>query len=215
MTNRRDFLRTTVLGAGAMALAPSFNQLFAAPSGGASGIPRRFIFIRKSSGLVPSETAPLNLSAEDKALDDQKQPLELDLDKCELPKWLQGLDAHKENMTILQGLSAKMSENVHFSYSSVMGCFKSNRNTLSAIKRTTVDFELAKLFPSPFGHVELSFADGRTGIVSGYSAPAPQTRTTATPILTPPAASFSNPSSTRMPSTPTTTCSRSSRARKG
>ena len=54
--------------------------------------------------------------------------------------------------------------------------FKSNRNTLSSIKRTTIDFELAKLFPSPFGHVELSFADGRTGIVSGYSAPAPQTR---------------------------------------
>jgi hypothetical protein len=79
-------------------------------------------------------------------------------------------------MTILQGLSAKMSENVHFSFSSVMGCFKSNRNTLSAIKRTTIDFELAKLFPSPFGHVELSFAGGRTGIVSGYSAPAPQTR---------------------------------------
>ena len=69
-----------------------------------------------------------------------------------------------------------MSENVHFSFSSVMGCFKSNRNTLSAIKRATVDFELAKLFPSPFGHVELSFAGGRSGIVSGYSAPAPQTR---------------------------------------
>jgi hypothetical protein len=79
-------------------------------------------------------------------------------------------------MTILQGLSAKMSENVHWSFSSVMGCFKSSRNTLSAIKRTTIDFELAKLFPSPFGHVELSFAGGRTGIVDGYSAPAPQTR---------------------------------------
>ena len=86
------------------------------------------------------------------------------------------LDEYKEHMTILQGLSAKMSENVHWSFSSVMGCFKSNRNTLSAIKRTTIDFELAKLFPSPFGHVELSFAGGRTGIVSGYSAPAPQTR---------------------------------------
>jgi hypothetical protein len=79
-------------------------------------------------------------------------------------------------MTILQGLSAKMSENVHYSFSSVMGCFKSNRNTLSAIKRATIDFELAKLFPSPFGHVELSFAGGRVGIVDGYSAPAPQTR---------------------------------------
>jgi hypothetical protein len=174
MNSRRDFLKTSVLGAGAMALAPSFNQLFAAQ--GSMGIPKRFIFIRKSSGIRPLETALRNFSEKDRVLDENKQALEVDLDKHELPKWLRGLDDHKENMTILQGLSAKMSENVHYSFSSVMGCFKSNRNTLSAIKRTTIDFELAKLFPSPFGHVELSFAGGRTGIVSGFSAPAPQTR---------------------------------------
>jgi hypothetical protein len=44
-----------------------------------------------------------------------------------------------------------------------------------------VDFELAKLFPSPFGHVEMSLAvphgrEFRTGIVSGYSAPGAQQR---------------------------------------
>lgn len=159
-----------------MSLAPSFNQLFAAQGVATSGMPKRFIFIRKSSGIRPAEIALPDFSDKDKALDEKKQPLEVDLDKHELPLWLQGLDAHKANMTILQGLSAKMSENVHFSYSSVMGCFKSNRNTLSAIKRATIDFELAKLFPSPFGHVELSFAGGRTGIVSGYSAPSAQTR---------------------------------------
>lgn len=169
-------MRTSALGAGAMSLAPSFNQLFAAQGVATSGMPKRFIFIRKSSGIRPAEIALPDFSDKDKALDEKKQPLEVDLDKHELPLWLQGLDAHKANMTILQGLSAKMSENVHFSYSSVMGCFKSNRNTLSAIKRATIDFELAKLFPSPFGHVELSFAGGRTGIVSGYSAPSAQTR---------------------------------------
>lgn len=174
MTNRRHFLKSTALGSGAMALAPSFNQLFANPS--ADNIPKRFIFIRKSSGLRPLECAPVDFTDAQKKLDEDKQPFEADLDKHELPLWLRGLDDHKENLTILQGLSAKMSENIHFSFSSVMGCFKSNRNTLSAIKRTTVDFELAKLFPSPFGHVELSFAQGRTGIASGYSAPAPQTR---------------------------------------
>ncbi len=139
-------------------------------------MPKRFIFIRKSSGLRPDEVAPVDFDAKQKQLEKDKLPFEASLDKHELPKWLRGLDDHKDNMTVLQGLSAKMSENVHFSFSSVMGCFKSNRNTLSAIKRATVDFELAKLFPSPFGHVELSFAQGRTGIVSGYSAPAPQTR---------------------------------------
>lgn len=175
MLDRRDFLKSSILGASAMALAPSFNQLFAASKSN-TGIPKRFIFIRKSSGLRPLEMAPVNFGAKEKALDEKKEPLEVALDKYESPKWLRGLDEHKDNMTVLQGLSAKMSENVHYSFSSVMGCFKSNRNTLSAIKRTTIDFELAKLFPSPFGHVELSFAAGRTGIVSGYSAPAPQTR---------------------------------------
>lgn len=174
MPTRREFLNASVLGMGAMSLAPSFNQLFAAPA--ASVIPKRFIFIRKSSGIRPLEIALPSLSDHDRTLDQAKEPLEVALDKHELPNWLRGLEPYKEHMTILQGLSAKMSENVHWSFSSVMGCFKSNRNTLSAIKRATVDFELARLFPSPFGHVELSFAGGRTGIVDGYSAPAPQTR---------------------------------------
>ena len=167
MNTRRHFLRHSALGAGAVALAPSFNQLFAAP--GASSAPKRFIFIRKSSGIRPAEIALRDFSDKHKKLEEDKQPFEAALDKHKLPNWLRGLDAYKEHMTILQGLSAKMSENVHWSFSSVMGCFKSNRNTLSAIKRATVDFELAKLFPSPFGHVELSFAGGRTGIVDGYS----------------------------------------------
>ncbi len=175
MFSRRNFLKTSIFGTGAMALAPSFHQLFAT-SNTSTGAAKRFIFIRKSSGLRPLESALMNFSAKDKELDEKKQALEVDLDKHELPRWLRGLDDHKQHITILQGLSAKMSENVHYSFSSVMGCFKSNRNTLSAIKRTTIDFELAKLFPSPFGHVELSFAGGRTGIVSGFSAPAPQTR---------------------------------------
>lgn len=174
MLTRKEFLNTSVLGMGAMALAPSFNQLIAAPN--ANGIPKRFIFIRKSSGIRPHEIALPDFSDRDKARDEKKEPFEVGLDGHELPNWLRGLEPHKEHMTILQGLSAKMSENIHWSFSSVMGCFKSNRNTLSAIKRATVDFELARLFPSPFGHVELSFAAGRTGIVDGYSAPAPQTR---------------------------------------
>ena len=62
-----------------------------------------------------------------------------------------------------------------------MGAYKAGRNILSNIKRATIDFELAKLFPSPFGHIEMSLAvphgrDHRTGIVSGYSAPAPKQR---------------------------------------
>ncbi|MCG8584909.1 MAG: twin-arginine translocation signal domain-containing protein, partial [Pirellulales bacterium] len=134
-SNRRQFLQTTAVGAGTLALTSATDPVVAASAKELG--PRRFIFIRKSSGIRPLETALADFSDSDKALDEKKQPIEVDLGKHELPKWLRGLDAHKKHMTVLQGLSAKMSENVHWSFSSVMGCFKSNRNTLSAIKRTT------------------------------------------------------------------------------
>ncbi len=177
-SNRRNFLKTSALGASSLALTPSLNSLLAAPA--QSNHPRRFIFIRKSNGVRPREVTLPTFSEKQKQLDAKKQPLEIDLDKHELPAWLQPLNAYKKHMTILHGLSAKMSENGHWSYSSVMGAFKSGRNSLSGIKRATIDFELAKLFPSPFGHVELSltgnYASFRSGIVAGYSAPGPHQR---------------------------------------
>ena len=117
-----------------------------------------------------------------KKKDKDKEAFEADLDKHELPQWLRALDGHKENMTILNGISMEMSGGGHYSFSGCMGAYRAGRNTISGIKRTTVDFELAKLFPSPFGHVELSLASGsgtvafRTGIVSGFSAPAAHQR---------------------------------------
>ena len=178
MATRRAFLKTSALGAGAVALTPAADGLFASPA--ANDVPRRFIFIRKSNGVRPKEVALPSFTQSEKALDDKRQALEVDLTRHELPPWLRALEGHKQHMTILQGLSCKMSENGHWSYSSVMGAYKSGRNSLSGIKRATIDFELARLFPSPFGHVELSltgnYSTFRTGIVAGYSAPAPHQR---------------------------------------
>ncbi|HAY78570.1 MAG TPA: hypothetical protein DCY79_02045 [Planctomycetaceae bacterium] len=178
MTTRREFLRTSAFGSGAAALTPGLNQVFAAAE--PKNAPRRFIFIRKSNGIRPDEVALPTFSDKERELDAKKEPLEVELTQHELPHWLRALDAHKQHMTILHGLSTKMSENGHFSYSSVMGAFKSGRNSLSGIKRATIDFEIAKLFPSPFGHVELSltgnYSSFRHGIVAGYSAPAPHQR---------------------------------------
>lgn len=174
MIERRKFLKTSMLGMGALAFAP--NMGFGAsttPQSGLSGFPKRFIFIRKSNGMPPEDLAlpslPNNLMEKDK----NKESFEVGLDKHDLPVWMRELTDYKDRLTILQGLSSKMSENGHSSYQSVMGLFKSNGGSISSIKRATIDFELAKLFPSPFGHVELSFANNRQGIVSGYSAPGP------------------------------------------
>lgn len=173
MFTRRNFLRSSALGAGSLIL-PTFG----APA--LSGAPKRFVFIRKSNGIRPNEVALPSFTEEQKNRDKKKEAFEVDLDQHELPAWLQPISAHKANLSILQGLSCKMSENGHWSYSSVMGAFKSGRNSLSGIKRATIDFEMAKLVPSPFGHVELSltgnYSNFRTGIVSGYSAPGPHQR---------------------------------------
>ena len=178
MNTRRDFLKSTVLGAGALSLTPYLDAFGATAP--ANGFPKRFVFIRKSNGERPDEVALPTLAESDKALEAKKQPLEVDLRRHELPVYLRALEPHKANLCILQGLSCMMSENGHYSYSSIMGAFKSNRNSLSGIKRATIDFELAKLFPSPFGHIELSltgdYTKYRTGIVSGYSASGPHQR---------------------------------------
>lgn len=178
MTSRRQFLKQSALGTGALGLYPCMNAL-AGEVGQIDG-PRRFVFIRKSNGIRPKEVALPSFTEEQKTMDDKREAFEVDLDQHELPSWLQPIANHKSELGILQGLSCKMSENGHWSYSSVMGAYKSGRNSLSGIKRATIDFELAKLFPSPFGHVELSltgnYSSFRTGIVSGYSAPAPHQR---------------------------------------
>ena len=172
--NRRAFLSTSALGAGSLAVSPSLNHLYGATK--QSEHPRRFIFIRKSNGNVPSRFALPTFSETEKKQDQDKLPCEADLDKHELPVWLRSLDGHKEHMTILHGISMAVSGGGHYSFSGCMGAYKAGRNVISGIKRITVDFELAKLCPSPFGHVELSltgdYSTFRTGIVPGYSAPA-------------------------------------------
>ncbi|MEZ6104519.1 MAG: DUF1552 domain-containing protein, partial [Pirellulaceae bacterium] len=185
LINRRELIKTTALGTTMLAFTPSFNNLLAAPAGaaptGASGVPYRFVFIRKSNGNLPFQFALPSFSADEAKMDKEKQAFEVALHKHELPEWLRGLESQKDNMTVLHGISMSVSGGGHYSYSGCMGAYKAGRDILSNIKWATVDFELAKLFPSPFGHVEMSLAvphgrDFRTGIVTGYSAPAASQR---------------------------------------
>ena len=185
LISRRELLKTTILGTASLALTPSFKHLLGAPAHAETadpgGIPHRFVFIRKSNGNLTTQFGLPSFSSEELKKHKETQGFELDLAKHELPDWLKGLDGHKENMTILHGISMSVSGGGHYSYSGCMGAYKAGRDILSNIKWATIDFELARLFPSPFGHVEMSLAvphgrDHRTGIVSGYSAPAAKQR---------------------------------------
>jgi hypothetical protein len=94
---------------------------------------------------------------------------------------MDALSEHKAEMTILQGLSGKMCTTGHHTWQSSLGVYKANAR-LSSIKWATVDFELAKLFPSTLEHIELAcFPSGGgnsrgniNGIEKGFSARGPQ-----------------------------------------
>ena len=181
LINRRELLKTTALGTASLAFTPSFNHVLGAPANAKGGNLHRFVFIRKSNGNLTNQFGLPSFSSQELKQHDEKRAFDVDLARHELPVWLKTLDGYKENMAILHGMSMSVSGGGHYSYSGCMGAYKAGRDILSNIKRATIDFELAKLFPSPFGHVEMSLAvphgrDHRTGIVSGYSAPAAKQR---------------------------------------
>ena len=81
-----------------------------------------------------SGTGLPSFSAEELKKHEEKQPFEVALDKHELPEWLRALDGHKDDMTILHGISMSVSGGGHYSYSGCMGAYKAGRNILSNIK---------------------------------------------------------------------------------
>ena len=183
MNNRREFIRNAFLAMGGLSVPGMMPRLHAAQT--ASGLsgkpPMRFIFMHRGNGLFPKVMVPPSFTPEQKALEDKKLPYEVDLDSHTLPEWMGPLAEHKKNLTILQGLSGKMCTVGHHGWCSALGVYKANERN-SSIKWATVDFELAKLFPSPLEHIELACfptgggnpRGGLNGIAKGFSARGPQ-----------------------------------------
>lgn len=173
MNNRRHFLTQSVAGGTALAFATS--GLSAAST--ANRPPTRFIFVHKGNGLLPDSLVPPSFDKNQMEADKRKEAFDVDLDGHDLPQWMSPIASHRNHLTILQGLSGKMCTTGHHAWCSALGAFKANER-LSSIKWATVDFELAKLFPSPFQHIELACfpsAGGNArgnidGIEKGFSA---------------------------------------------
>ena len=153
----------------------------ASVAGSKSSPPMRFIFMHRGNGLFPKVLVPPSFGKKEMDLERRNAAYEVDLDAHQLPEWMSPLEAHKENLTILQGLSGMMCTTGHHSWCSSLGVYKANERP-SSIKWATVDFELAKLFPSPMEHIELAcFPTGGgnargslNGIAQGFSARGPQ-----------------------------------------
>lgn len=181
MHQRREFIRNAFLAMGGLALPGSLPRISAAPAGHGAAAPMRFIFMHRGNGLFPKVMVPPTFGPKEMEMEKRNLPYQVDLDGHQLPEWMSPLEAHKEHLTILQGLSGKMCTTGHHSWCSSLGVYKANER-LGSIKWATVDFELARLFPSPMEHIELACfptdggnaRGGLDGIAKGFSARGPQ-----------------------------------------
>ena len=181
MPTRREMIKAGLYAAGAASTTAMWpRELFAdapPPLAGAGKVPTRFVFIHKGNGLLPDALIPPSFDEKLMAQEKKKEAFTVDLDGHTLPEWMSPLAKHQDNLTILQGLSGKMCTTGHHTWCSSLGAYKANER-LSSIKWATVDFELAKLFPSPFEHIEIACfpnSGGNSrgnieGIEKGFSA---------------------------------------------
>lgn len=147
-TNRRDALKGLSLGAGSFLLSPLLQQATAQASL-QTARPQRFVFVVKSSGIVPEGVTPPSITTTD--------AVNQSLQGVRLPDSMAPLEPFKDQLSIIQGLSGKMCRGGHSSWFGAMGVYMTGgEHDRGAILRATADAELARLSPAPFQHVGLA-----------------------------------------------------------
>lgn len=150
--HRRTLLKGVSLGSGAVALAPFVNTLAAAEKG---QVPKRFVFVVKSSGLQGDYLNPTGLTHRGETLVDDS------LEGRELSASMKSLEPFKKKLTILQGLSGKMTNSGHSSFYGALGGYKASAHAPPLF--ATIDGHLSEKFPSVFNHLGFKMGEGSQG----------------------------------------------------
>jgi hypothetical protein len=150
--DRRTLLKGVSLGAGAVALSPFIKSISAAEK---QQTPKRFVFVVKSSGLQGDYLNPEGLSHRgDKLVD---APLK---DRM-LSQSMKSLEPFKDKLTIIQGLSGKMTKSGHSSFYGALGGYKATAHAPPLF--ATIDGHLSETFPSVFNHLGFKMGEGSQG----------------------------------------------------
>ncbi|MBT5124385.1 MAG: DUF1552 domain-containing protein [Planctomycetaceae bacterium] len=155
MIDRRGALKGMTMGAGAVALSPFMQHLKMAHGGNEQQLPKRFVFVVKSSGLQAEYLNPTGLKhGGDKLVD---EPLG---DKT-LADCMKSLEPFKDKLTIIQGLSGRMTLAGHSAFYGALGGYKAAANTPPLY--ATIDGFLSEKFPSVFNHLGFKMGEGSQG----------------------------------------------------
>ncbi len=139
-----------------MALSPFLRHLRMLETGTPSQqLPKRFVFVVKSSGLQGDYLEPEGLTRGGDELVDAA------IDGRALHDSLAPLRPFVDRLTILQGLSGRMCTVGHSSFYGALGAYQANGNTPPT--GATLDGWLSQRFPSVFDHVGLKMGTGGAG----------------------------------------------------
>ena len=185
MNTRRTFLKSTGT---ACLLAPFLKNMKLEAAGKENQLPKRFVFISKSNGLRPYALLPEGLDKyADKGIYNEKRFAEHKLKDLKLNKAMQPLDAFKEKMLLVQGLSSKVCKGPHGGHFGVYGSYTSGDH--APPRKETVDITLSKMFPAIFNHLAFHGGNKKDDLFTYLNISATG-RNTRTPAYVSPAMAF-------------------------
>ena len=139
--SRRKFTKGIALSSASLALSPLLRQIQANVQGSEADIPRRFVFVVKSSGLTAEAIRPLGV---DVSKDDTT--IDVSLKDRKLPPTLVSLEAFKDQLLILDGLSGANFSGNHSAYYGALSCHHGPDKPAAA----SIDCILGSKYRAPF-----------------------------------------------------------------
>lgn len=134
---RRRFLENVSLGGVSLAMAPLLHSLRVHASGGDGALPKRFVFVVKSSGIDKFNLVPEGLENHFVAADDGRKlgnrarrlgpHVDVPLSDHSLPPKLSVLEPYKQRLTIIQSLSGEGFRGDHTCGFGALSCHDSER----------------------------------------------------------------------------------------
>jgi len=153
LITRRSCLKGITLGAGAVVLQPFLNALAAEARGEAP--PPRLVFVVEANGLWESHIRPQTLGKAGGSNSPVDKLVDEPLAGHKLPEAIAPLEAFKDRMSIVLGLSSKHVTPKHGGGFGVFNCCVQGEGSNHAVHMQTIDHALAAKVPAVFPVVGL------------------------------------------------------------
>jgi hypothetical protein len=170
-SSRRKFLSSVSLGAGSLVLAPVVRQLEAQAAGPAQTA-KRFVFVMEGNGLPWQQIQPLGIErggttkiksgvATVEEPESRSQLVEKSLEQHDLPSALEPISPWKDRVTIVQGLSGRITGGGHSTDFGALGCYAAHGGVGNSgtPQGETIDVALGKKLGGIFPQIGLGIAD--------------------------------------------------------